>query len=172
MPPLIHLTTSQKLLPCEHCLLDQFLAHCFNLFCIITLRKSTQLDNPIIVRYLKSGILLLTIAGNSAAALTLPSSPVTMSRKRIREHSTSPKFHRVTWAEKRTGQGPILAAQVIPQSSPETPIKQRKHTTLQNTGYSRDQTPISGETIKEAMSLPPIPAPEILASKKGQRGKV
>lgn len=95
-----------------------------------------------------------------------------MSKKRMREHSASPKFHRVTWTQKRTRRGAVLTAEVITPGSLETPVKSRRHTILQNTGYSRDQTPILGEGIEEAMSLPPIPAPEILAPKKGQTGKV
>ena len=121
---------------------------------------------------LKSCILLLTTTRNSATTLTLSSSLAAMSRKQTREHSTSPKFHHVAWTEKRTRQGAILTAEVITPSSPATPVKPRRHTTLQNTGLSRDQTPIPGGAIKEAMYLPPIPAPEILASKKGWRGKV
>ena len=95
-----------------------------------------------------------------------------MSRKRVREHSTSPKFHHVVWTGKRTRRGAVLAVEVTTQGSLRTPAKQKRHTTSQNTGYSRDQTPILGEGIKAAMSLPPIPAPEILAPKKGQAGKV
>ena len=95
-----------------------------------------------------------------------------MSKKRAREHSTSPKFHRVAWTEKRTQWGAVLTADVVTPSSLGTPAKPRRHTTLQDTGYSRDQTPVPGEGIQEAMSLPPIPAPEILAPKRGQRGKV
>ena len=94
-----------------------------------------------------------------------------MTRKRVREHSSSPKFHRVAWT-KRTRQGVVLATEVTTPGTPETPVKPKKHTTLQNLGYSRDQTPIPGEGIKTAMSLPPIPAPEILAPKKGRKGKV
>jgi len=95
-----------------------------------------------------------------------------MSKKRAREHSTSPKFHRVAWTEKRTRRGAVLTAEAITPSSLGTPTKPRRHTKLQNTGYSQDQTPVAGEGIQEAMSLPPIPAPAILAPKKGQRGKV
>lgn len=93
-----------------------------------------------------------------------------MAKKRAREHSTSPKFHRVAWTEKRTRRGAVLAAEVITPGS--TPVKPKKKTTSWNTGYSRDQTPILGEGIKAAMALPPIPAPEILAPKKGRSGKV
>ena len=38
--------------------------------------------------------------------------------------------------------------------------------------YTQDQTPTTGEGIEAAMSLPPIPAPEILAPKRGWGGKV
>ena len=97
---------------------------------------------------------------------------IAMSRKRVREHSTSPQYHRVKWTVKRTRRGAILTAGAITPNSLETPVKSRRNTTLQDTGYSRDQTPIPGEGIEEAMSLPPIPAPEILAPKKGKSGKV
>jgi len=94
-----------------------------------------------------------------------------MAKKRTREHSTSPKFHRVTWAVKRTRRGAVLAAEVAPTpGSFATPVKQKKLTTLQRDKHS--QTPTSGEGIKTAMSLPPIPAPEILAPKRDRRGKV
>ena len=96
-----------------------------------------------------------------------------MSRKRPREHSTSPQFHRVAWAEKRTRRGAIFAAEVITTpSSLETPVKSKKHTPFRSTKYSQDQTPVGSEGIKAAMSLPPIPAPEILAPKKGRKGEV
>ena len=121
---------------------------------------------------LKSCILLLITTRNSATTLTLSSSLAAMSRKWTQEHSTSSKFHCVAWTEKWTRRGAILTAEVITPSSPATPVKPRRHTTLQNTGLSWDQTPIPGGAIKEAMSLPPIPAPEILTSKKGWRGKV
>lgn len=96
-----------------------------------------------------------------------------MTKKRMREHSTSPKFHRVTWAEKRTRRGTVISAKVVTTpGSLQTPVKAKKHTSLHNTKYSQDQTPTAGEGIKVAMSLPPIPALEILASKKGRTGKV
>jgi len=67
----------------------------------------------------------------------------------------------------------VLAAEVISTpGSPATPVKPKKHTTLHKVKYSQDQIPISGEGIKTAMSLPPIPAPEILAPKRDRRGKV
>ena len=94
-----------------------------------------------------------------------------MAKKWTREHSTSPKFQRVAWTEKRTRQGAVLAAEVI--STPgsfTTPVKPNKLTTMQRVKYS--QTPTSGEGIKTAMSLPPIPAPEVLAPKRDRRGKV
>ena len=94
-----------------------------------------------------------------------------MTKKRTREHSASPKFQRVEWT-KRTRRGAVLATELTTPNSPTTPVKPKKHTALQNTGYSQDQTPIPGEGIKAAMSLPPIPAPEILASKRERRGKV
>ena len=96
-----------------------------------------------------------------------------MSKKRTREHSSSPKFRRVAWAEKRTRRGAVFTAEVIDTpASLETPVKPKKHATLQRVKYSQDQTPISGEGIETAMSLPPIPAPEILAPKRNRRGKV
>ena len=105
--------------------------------------------------------------------------PSTMSKKRVREHSTSPKFHRVAWAEKQTRRGAVLTAEVItvPGSlrTPgplKTPTKPKRLTTLHKPNYSKDQTPITGKGITAAMSLPPIPAPEILAPKRDRRGKV
>jgi hypothetical protein len=95
-----------------------------------------------------------------------------MSRKRIREHSTSPKFHRVAWAEKRTRRGNVSTPQVITQSLPGTPVNPKRFTALQNVKYSQDKTPTAGKGIEVAMSLPPIPAPEILAPKKKTKGKV
>lgn len=96
-----------------------------------------------------------------------------MSKKRPREYSTSPKFHRITWAEKRTRQGAVLTAEVLTTpGSPATPTKPRKNAALRKVKYSQDQAPASGEGIKAAMSLPPIPAPEILAPKRDRRGKV
>lgn len=95
-----------------------------------------------------------------------------MSRKRTREHSTSPKVHRVAWAEKRTRRGAVFSAEVIAQSSLETPKKIKRSTVPQNAKCSQDQTPIGSKGIEAAMSLPPIPAPEILAPKRGPRGKV
>ena len=95
-----------------------------------------------------------------------------MSKKRAREYSTSPKFQRVTWTEKRTRRGAVLTAEAVTPSSQGTPTKPRRHAKLQRTGYSQDHSAGPGEAFQEAMSLPPIPAPEILAPKKGQRGKV
>jgi hypothetical protein len=96
-----------------------------------------------------------------------------MSRKRPREFSTSPKFHRVTWTQKRTRRGTVLAAEVIATSgSTQTPTRPKKHITSRQANFTRDQTPRSGEDIKEAIALPPIPIPDILAPKKDRRGKV
>jgi len=92
--------------------------------------------------------------------------------KRGLEHSVSPKVHRVAWNKKQTRRGAVLTAEVITSTSLKTPAKRRRLAMVQNTGHSQDQTPIPGEGIQEAMSLPPIPAPEILAPKKGQKGKV
>ena len=95
-----------------------------------------------------------------------------MSRKRVREHSTSPKFHRVAWAEKRTRRGTVFTAEVTAASrAPVTPVRPKKHTALGKVEYPQDQKPIS-RGIKTAMSLPPIPAPGILAPKRDRRGKV
>ena len=96
-----------------------------------------------------------------------------MAKKRMREHSTSPKFRHVTWAEKQTRRGTVLSAKdITTPSSLQKPVKAKKLTALHNTKYSQDQTPMTGERIKAAMSLSPIPAPEVLASKKGRTGKV
>lgn len=96
-----------------------------------------------------------------------------MPKRQTREHSTSPKVRRVTWAAKRTRRGTVFTAEATPMpGSPETPVKPKKHAASQKVKYSRDQTPITGEGIKAAMSLPPIPAPEILAPKRERRGKV
>lgn len=92
-----------------------------------------------------------------------------MSRKRQREFSVSPKVKQITWRQKRTRRGVILAATPAAElQSPATPVAQTK----QNVNYSRDQSYPPGEGIAAAMSLPPIPAPDILAPKKGQSGKV
>ena len=93
-----------------------------------------------------------------------------MSRKWAREFSTSPKFRHVAWAEKRTRWGTVLTAEVI--STPGSLQTPKKHNTLQSVKYSRDQTPTSGEGIKTAMSLPPIPAPDFLVPGKHKGGKV
>ena len=95
------------------------------------------------------------------------------SRKRAREHSTSPIFHRVAWTTKRSRRGTVATADVITTpGSLKTPVKSKNHTSSPNVQYSRDQTPITGKGIEAAMSLPPIPAPEFLASKKARGGKV
>ena len=89
-----------------------------------------------------------------------------MSRKWPREFSTSPKFHHIAWTEKQTRRGTVLTAELVTAlGSPPTPIKPKKHPIFQKAKYSQDQTPTSGEGIETAMSLPPIPAPEILAPK-------
>jgi hypothetical protein len=96
-----------------------------------------------------------------------------MSRKRTREHSTSPKFHHVPWAEKRTRQGSVFTAELVDTPGPlRTPVKSKKHATLQRVKFSQDQTPVSGEGIEAAMALPPIPALQILAPNRDRRGKV
>jgi hypothetical protein len=94
-------------------------------------------------------------------------------RKRPREHSSSPKYHRIAWTEKRTRRGAVLAAEVIPMPGYlETPVKPKRHLMSQKVKCSQDQTPISGKGIRTAMALPPIPALEILTSKRDRRGKV
>jgi hypothetical protein len=94
-----------------------------------------------------------------------------MSRKRVREFSVSPKFHRVAWAEKQTRRGTVIAAEIIATSgSAQTPTRPRKQS--KQARFTQDQTPRSGEDIHEALSLPPIPIPDILAPKKGKSGKV
>ena len=96
-----------------------------------------------------------------------------MSRKRPQEFSASPKYHRVGWTEKRTRRGPVLAAEVITTAGPvQTPTRPRKHIISKQAKFTQDQTPRSGEDIKEAITLPPIPIPDILAPKKARRGKV
>lgn len=92
-----------------------------------------------------------------------------MSRKRQREFSVSPKVQQVVWRHKKTRRGVVLAATPTTEFKPPvTPVAQGKR----NANYSRDQTSPPGEGIEAAMSLPPIPAPDILAPKKGQSGKV
>jgi hypothetical protein len=79
----------------------------------------------------------------------------------------------VAWGEKRTRRGAVFSSEVI--TTPrvlETPVKPKKHTVLKSVKYYRDQTPTVDDGIKAAMSLPPIPAPEILAPKRERRGKV
>ena len=95
-----------------------------------------------------------------------------MSRKRVQEHSASPKFRCVTWAEKWTRQGTVFTAEVTAAaSSPVTPIRPKKHTVLRRAEHSQDKKP-TPSGIEAAMALPPIPAPEILAPKRDRRGKV
>ena len=62
----------------------------------------------------------------------------------------------------------MFTATPTAEQPPATPVAQ----TRQNVNYSRDQSFLYGEGIEAAMTLPPIPAPEILAPKKGQSGKV
>lgn len=96
-----------------------------------------------------------------------------MSKKRTREHSTSPKFHRVAWAGKRTRRGTVFTAEVTTTArSPVTPVKPMRPTVPGKIKDSLDQKSVSGKGIEAAMSLPPIPAPEILAPKRDRRGKV
>jgi len=95
-----------------------------------------------------------------------------MSRKRLREHSVSPKVHRVTWAEKRTRRGPVLTVKDITPGSITTPVKAKRLTASHGVKHSQNNTPVTEGGIKVAMSLPPIPAPDILASKRDRRGKV
>ena len=94
-----------------------------------------------------------------------------MSRKRVREHSVSPKVRRVAWAEKQTRRGPVLTAKDVTGST-ATPVKRKRLAVSHGVKHSQDHTPIADEGIKAAMSLPPIPAPGILASKRDRRGKV
>jgi hypothetical protein len=91
-----------------------------------------------------------------------------MSRKRTREFSTSPKFQRVAWAEKRTRRGTVLAAEAHNhfRTAMQTPTRPKKHIPSKQAKFTQDQTPRSGGDIKEAISLPPIPTPAILAPKK------
>ena len=97
--------------------------------------------------------------------------PSNYVEKRRREHSTSPKVHHVSWSEKKTRRGTVLAPTYVSASQPlKTPAKQQRSALPQNTKPSH-QKPIS-KGISEAMSLPPIPAPEILAPKRDRRGKV
>lgn len=97
-----------------------------------------------------------------------PRRPQQMPKKRAREHSVSPTFHRIAWTRKRTRRGNVLIEEVVSPNSPATP-KQKK---MANTKYTRDQTPPSVRGIEEAMALPPIPAPDVFAPKKGRKGKV
>jgi hypothetical protein len=92
-----------------------------------------------------------------------------MSRKRPREFPTSPKFQRVTWAEKRTRRGTVVAAEVITASgSAQAPTRPKKSS--KQAKFTHGHTSRSGEDINETTFLPPIPIPDILAPKK--RGKV
>ena len=114
---------------------------------------------------------LISILQLQSLLTTLPLPVYNMSRKRPREFSTSPKFHRVTWAEKRTRRGTVLAAEVITASgSAQAPIRPKK--TSKHAKFTHDQTPRSSEDINEATFLPPIPVPDILAPKRDRRGKV
>ena len=53
-----------------------------------------------------------------------------------------------------------------------TPVKPMRPTVPGKIKDSLDQKSVSGKGIEAAMSLPPIPAPEILAPKRDRRGKV
>ena len=108
--------------------------------------------------------------------------------KRPREFSPSPKVkvHYVRWGRKETRRGPVLSAQAItppgsaqtpsrPKNPPgptQTPRRPKNHTTLRQPRFTQDQTPRSGEAIRDATSLPPIPVPDLLAPKRDRRGKV
>ena len=95
--------------------------------------------------------------------------------KRPREFSSSPKVkvHYVRWNRKRTRRGSILSAQVItPPRFTQTPRRPKNHTTPKQPKFTQDQTPRSGEAIRDATSLPPIPVPDLLAPKRDRRGKV
>lgn len=127
-------------------------------FCVTLLRPSHYLP------------ILLFFCNNPLSTCICHSA---MSKKRPREFSTSPKFQRVKWAEKRTRQGTVLSAQVIATpGSTQTPTRPKKHTTLRQPKFTQDQTPRSAEAINDATSLPPIPIPDLLAPKRDRRGKV
>lgn len=89
-------------------------------------------------------------------------------QKRKREFSVSPKVKQVTWREKKTRRGIVLAATPVSGQPLGTPMTQARR----NSNYSRDQSLLPGEGIEAAMSLSPIPAPEFHAPKKAQSGKV
>ena len=96
-----------------------------------------------------------------------------MSRKRAREFSTLPKFQRVTWTKKQTRRGTVHSTEVITQAgSTETPKRPRKNIQSSQAKFTRDQTPRPGEAIEDAISLPPILMPDLLALKRDGRGKV
>ena len=114
---------------------------------------------------------LFTVPPPPLPPSTPTQSPSTMpsSKKRAREHSVSPKFHRVRWSEKKTRRGTILAPTLVPQSqSPKTPTKSKIRATAQGAKPSQGHRLPLSEGIEAAMSLPPIPAPEIFAPKKGR----
>jgi hypothetical protein len=93
-----------------------------------------------------------------------------MTRKRLREHSTSPT-QRIVWSHKRTRRGAVLTATVVSGSQPlGTPARPKERYT--SPPRPKGQRPPISKGIKEALSLPPIPAPDILAPKRDRRGKV
>jgi len=51
-------------------------------------------------------------------------------------------------------------------------VKPKRLAVSHGVKHAQDYTPTIDEGIKAAMSLPPIPAPDILASKRDRRGKV
>ena len=119
-------------------------------FCIILLRLSRYLQQQLI-------------------SLQLPLSA--MSRKRAREFSPPSKYVRVAWTEKRTRRGNVSAADIITTPGPaQTPTRPKKMS--KQVKFTLGETSRAGEVIIEAISLPPIPIPDILASKKDRRGKV
>jgi hypothetical protein len=94
-----------------------------------------------------------------------------LPKKRRRELSTSPKIHRVKWTEKRTRRGTVLAAKLVSPSI-KTPVKSIDQPLQEYTNSLVDRRPPLSKGIIAAMSLPPIPAPEHIASTKQRRGKV
>lgn len=97
-----------------------------------------------------------------------------MTKKRPQEFSTSPKAHCAVWRAKQTRWGTVHSAEIITQAgSTQTPKRPKKHIPSRKAKFTKDQTPIFGEAIEDAVFPPPIPMPDLTGLKKrGHRGKV
>ena len=98
--------------------------------------------------------------------------PSAMSTKRPMEFTSPPKIHYVRWEGKQTRRGIVQTAEIIATQGPaQTPKRPKKPIKSKKAKFTQDQTPRSGQDNMEAISLPPIPTPDILAPKRNRRGK-